>query len=135
MCIRFCVNTYFVQVRTNSGRVRQGRVVDDNLERAVGTALSATVSLVAVSCSLVSRGRFCLIRSSDFAGRGVARVAGYESLPLKLHAQPMVGRRDGRASVECKPHPVLEQATGTVHDESATRANRAAAPPPKHKWI
>ena len=39
MCIRFCVNTYFVQVRANSGRVRQRRVVDDDLEVAVRAAL------------------------------------------------------------------------------------------------
>ena len=38
MCIRFCVNTYFVQV-TRSRAVREGRVVDDDLEVAVGTAL------------------------------------------------------------------------------------------------
>ena len=33
------MNTYFVQVRANSGRVRQRRVVDDDLEVAVRAAL------------------------------------------------------------------------------------------------
>ena len=38
MCIRFCVNTYFVHV-TRSRAVREGRVVDDDLQVSVGTAL------------------------------------------------------------------------------------------------
>ena len=58
----------------------------------------------------------------------VGTALGYESLPLKLHAQPMVGRRDGRASVvECKPHPVFERKTGMARPDPPRGKSRGRA--------
>ena len=61
MCIRFCVNTYFVQV-THSRAVREGRVVDDDLEVSVRAALKAAINE-----------RDCLI-GRGFLPRGPARL-------------------------------------------------------------